>query len=184
MYASLLNNLIIPNKDNNLEESKLKIRENINLYPIREIIEFSCFLENNTNSQCRNSGTNILCSMYTFLGNNIKPLLKDLKESTMKSIEEKFEKIQVIAPNSNSSNGKISNNLLEQVFPRVDISKKITPNMIKELTEGKWTDKKEVINNIENILISSMYIFGLEKKPFSFQSFYISVFLSRVKTIF
>ena len=153
--AVLLNNLIIPNKDNNLEESKLKIRENINLYPIREIIEFSCFLENNTNSQCRNSGTNILCSMYTFLGNNIKPLLKDLKESTMKSLEEKFEKIQVITPNSNSSNGKISNNILEQVFPRIDISKKITPGMIKELTEGKWTDKKEVINNIENILIST-----------------------------
>ena len=153
--AVLINNLIAPNQENNSDESKLKIRENINLYPIREIIEFCCFLENNTNSQCRNSGTNILCSLYTFLGNNIKPLLKDLKESTMKSIEEKFEKIQVIAPNSNSSNGKISNNLLEQVFPRVDISKKITPNMIKELTEGKWTDKKEVINNIENILISS-----------------------------
>ena len=137
--AVLLNNLIVPNQEKNLDESKLKIRENINLYPIREIIEFCCFLENNTNNQCR----------------NIKPLLKDLKESTMKSIEEKFEKIQVIAPNSNTSNGKISNNLLEQVFPRVDISKKITQAMIKELTEGKWTDKKEVINNIENILIST-----------------------------
>ena len=153
--AVLLNNLIQPNQDNNKDESKLKIRENINLYPIREIIEFCCFLENNTNTQCRNSGTNILCSLYTFLGNNIKPLLKDLKESTMKSIEEKFEKIQVILPNSNSSKGKMSNNILEQVFPRIDISKKITPNMIKELTEGKWTDKKEVINNIENILIST-----------------------------
>ena len=153
--AILINNLILPNKENISEESKLKIRENINLYPIREIIEFCCFLENNTNTQCRNSGTNILCSLYTFLGNNIKPLLKDLKDSTMKSIEEKFEKIQVILPNSSSSNGKMSNNILEQVFPRVDISKKITPNMIKELIEGKWTDKKEVINNIENILISA-----------------------------
>ena len=153
--AILINNLIIPNKDNNSGDSNNKIRENINLYPIREIIEFSCFLENNTNTQCRNSGTNILCSMYTFLGSNIKPLLKDLKEATLKSIEEKFEKIQVITPNNNTSNGKISNNILEQVFPRIDISKKITPAMIKTLTEGKWTDKKDVINNIENILIST-----------------------------
>ena len=45
--------------------------------------------------------------MYTFLGSNIKPLLKDLKEATLKSIEEKFEKIQVITPNNNTSNGKI-----------------------------------------------------------------------------
>jgi len=155
--AILINNLINPNKDNNSGDNNNsnKIRENINLYPIREIIEFACFLENNTNTQCRNSGTNILCSLYTFLGNNIKPLLKDLKESSLKSIEEKFEKIQVITPNNNTSNGKISTNILEQVFPRIDISKKITPNMIKELTEGKWTDKKEVINNIENILIST-----------------------------
>ena len=155
--AVLINNLIIPNKDetNNNSNNNNKIRENINLYPIREIIEFCCFLENNTNTQCRNSGTNILCSLYTFLGNNIKPLLKDLKESTMKSIEEKFEKIQVIIPNNNTSTGKISTNILEQVFPRIDISKKITPNIIKVLNEGKWTDKKEMINNIENIIIST-----------------------------
>ena len=155
--AVLINNLIIPNKDetNNNSNNNNKIRENINLYPIREIIEFCCFLENNTNTQCRNSGTNILCSLYTFLGNNIKPLLKDLKESTMKSIEEKFEKIQVITPNNNTSTGKISSNILEQVFPRIDISKKITPNIIKVLNEGKWTDKKEMINNIENIIIST-----------------------------
>ena len=157
--AVLINNLIIPNKDetnnNSNNNNNNKIRENINLYPIREIIEFCCFLENNTNTQCRNSGTNILCSLYTFLGNNIKPLLKDLKESTMKSIEEKFEKIQVITPNNNTSTGKISTNILEQVFPRIDISKKITPNIIKVLNEGKWTDKKEMINNIENIIIST-----------------------------
>ena len=155
--AVLINNLIIPNKDetNNNSNNNNKIRENINLYPIREIIEFCCFLENNTNTQCRNSGTNILCSLYTFLGNNIKPLLKDLKESTMKSIEGKFEKIQVITPNNNTSTGKISTNILEQVFPRIDISKKITPNIIKVLNEGKWTDKKEMINNIENIIIST-----------------------------
>ena len=73
----------------------------------------------------------------------------------MKSIEEKFEKIQVITPNNNTSTGKISTNILEQVFPRIDISKKITPNIIKVLNEGKWTDKKEMINNIENIIIST-----------------------------
>ena len=154
--AVLINNLIIPNKDEtNNNSNNNKIRENINLYPIREIIEFCCFLENNTNTQCRNSGTNILCSLYTFLGNNIKPLLKDLKESTMKSIEEKFEKIQVITPNNNTSTGKISTNILEQVITRIDICKKIAANIIKELNEGKWTDKKEMINNIENIIIST-----------------------------
>ena len=143
--ATIINNLINPND---------KIKENIHLYPIKEITEFCCFLENNTNNQCRNSGTNILCSLYAYMGNNIKVLLKDLKESTLKVIEEKFEKITIINDNT-SLNNNASNNLIEQVFPRVDISKKITPNLIKALTEGKWAIKKDAIKSIENIIINA-----------------------------
>lgn len=150
--AIIINNLIDPN---NSSINDNKIKDNIHLFPIKEIIEFCCFLENNSNSQSRNCGTNILCSIYAFLGSSIKPLLKDLKESTFKVIEEKFEKITVISSNNNSSNNKINNNILEQVFPRVDISKKITPQIIKELTDKKWTTKKEAINKIEIILIST-----------------------------
>ena len=150
--ASIINNLINPN-DINLDKNKIK--ENIHLYPIKDIIEFSCFLENNTNSQCRNSGTNILCSLYAYMGNSIKILLKDLKESTLKVIEEKFEKITVINSKNNSSNNNLTKNIIEQVFPKIDISKKITPNIIKDLTEGKWTTKKEAIKAIENIISSA-----------------------------
>ena len=86
------------------------------------------------------------------MGDSLKILLKDLKESTFKAIEEKFEKITVINTNNSSSNNNINNNILEQVFPRIDISKKITPNIIKDLNEGKWTNKKEAITTIENII--------------------------------
>ena len=150
--STIINNLINPN---NTSINDNKIKDNIHLYPIKEIIDFCCFLENNSHNQCRNSGTNILCSLYAYLGSSIKSLLKDLKESTLKVIEEKFEKVTVINSNNNSSNNKINNNILEQVFPRVDISKKITPQIIKELTDGKWTIKKEAINKVEAILIST-----------------------------
>ena len=150
--AVIINNLINPNNSN---ISDNKIKDNIHLYPIKDIIEFCCFLENNSNNQCRNSGTNILCSLYAYMGSSIKSLLKDLKESTFKVVEEKFEKVTVISSNNNSSINKINNNILEQVFPRVDISKKITPQIIKELTDKKWTIKKEAINKIENILMST-----------------------------
>ena len=89
------------------------------------------------------------------MGNSIKILLKGLKESTLKVIEEKFEKVAVININNNSTNNKINNNILEQVFPRIDISKKITPSIIKDLTEGKWANKKEAITSIENIIKST-----------------------------
>ena len=149
--AIIINNLIDPNYT---DINNNKIKENIHLYPIKEIIDFCCFLETNTNNQCRTAGTNILCSLYAYMGNNIKILLKNLKESTLKVIEEKFEKITVINTNNNPLNNK-TNNILEQVFPRIDISKKITPNLIKDLTEKKWTNKKEAIIAIENIIKSS-----------------------------
>ena len=146
--ALIINNLINPN---NIDIKNNKIKEILDLYPIKDIIEFCCFLENNTNNQSRNAGTNILCSLYAYMGNNIKILLKDLKESTLKTIEEKFEKIKVINTNNSSNNS----NILEQIFPRIDISKKITPNLIKDLTEGKWINKKEAITSIENIIKGS-----------------------------
>ena len=146
--ALVINNLINPN---NIDIKNNKIKEILDLYPIKDIIEFCCFLENNTNNQSRNAGTNILCSLYAYMGNNIKILLKDLKESTLKTIEEKFEKIKVINTNNSSNNS----NILEQIFPRIDISKKITPNLIKDLTEGKWINKKEAITSIENIIKGS-----------------------------
>ena len=73
--AILLNNLIVPNNKEQSSDQNIKIRENINQYPIKEIIEFCCYLENSTNSQCKNSGTNILCSLYSLLI-LLNPLIK------------------------------------------------------------------------------------------------------------
>ena len=40
-------------------------------------------------------------------------------------------------------------------MPRVDISKKITPNLLKDIKDGKWPEKKEACEAIEKIIIDA-----------------------------
>lgn len=44
---------------------------------------------------------------------------------------------------------------MDNAFPRIDISKKITPKLLKDLLEGKWQLKKEVLETIEGIINES-----------------------------
>ena len=131
--------------------------KDLQLFPIKEIIEFCKILESNSNVQCRNNGTILLCSLYKYLGNSLKIFLTDIKESTLKVIEKEFEKVEIIDLNlPENKNLKIKNkNLIESLAPpRIDISKKITPKMLKDLSEGKWQIKKEVIEQIDSIINS------------------------------
>ena len=44
-----------------------------------------------------------------------------------------------------------SGNLIENVLPRIDISKKIKVKIIKELNDDKWQVKKEALETLERI---------------------------------
>jgi len=130
---------------------------NLQLFPLKEIIEFCKILESNSNVQCRNNGTILLCSLYKYLGNSLKTFLTDIKESTLKVIEKEFEKVEIIDYNlpENKNLKNQNKNLIEILSPpRVDISKKITPKMLKDLSEGKWQIKKEIIEQIDSIINS------------------------------
>ena len=148
----------------------------INLIPTKEIVEFSKILANNPNPQLRNVATAILCLIYKNIGPTIKKFLNDIKEATLKVIESEFEKITV-SPQDNSNNtlkreligialnevpkqvdgGKhtktTSNNVLDNIFPRVDISKKLNSQKIcKDIHDGKWPLKKETLEQLEKLL--------------------------------
>ena len=58
----------------------------IQRFPLKEIIDFSCFLASNTNQQIRLNATNLLCSLYKFIGEPLKSMLKEIKESTLNVI--------------------------------------------------------------------------------------------------
>ena len=138
--------------------------------PIKELINFCKYMAGNSNPQVRTSATNLICVIYKYVGEDIKILIKDIKESTLKIIEAELEKVTVIEKKDQNKKKKNVNNKkkgeifegnntnkkrqsmdLELVGP-VDISKKLNSQLLKDLSEGKWVEKKEACEAIEKIL--------------------------------
>lgn len=156
--------------------------------PAKEIVIFCKFLANNSNQQVRNASKSLLCVLYKFVGNDLKILLKDIKESTLKVFEMEFEKISICTPEEleinirgkrtikdpemieqqrvmnnplnpkNNKNQNINNNNNNFInLMNVDISKKITTKITKDILEGKWSEKKEAFEAIDKILSDANY---------------------------
>ncbi len=131
---------------------------------IKVLIDFCVNLANNSNPQVRMAASQLICTLYKYIGNDIKILIKGIKESTLKNIEQEMEKIEVIdikdnkekkntkKDNENINNENIYNSFNKDLIPRVDISKYITNKLIKDIDNGKWVDKKEGIENIQKII--------------------------------
>lgn len=133
----------------------------IGTVPVKELVEYSKLLAANTNPQVRSSATNLLCTLYKYIGKDIKTLLKDIKESTLKVIEQELDKIQIVE-NTNKPKREIKSEEGVQnissggdLIPRVDISKKITAKLLKDINDGKWPEKKDAVAAIEKILSDS-----------------------------
>ena len=144
--------------------------------PINDIIDYCKLMAGNTNPQVRNSATNLICTLYKYFGEDLKPLLKDIKESTLKVIEAELEKIVIekkeIDKNKNVKKILKKNSNHEKNIKRIkgelnqdeegdlvingllDISKKLNIQL-KDLSEGKWSEKKEAFENIKNILLEA-----------------------------
>ena len=143
--------------------------------PYKEITEFCKIMANNNNPQSRNAGMNLICILYKYYGEEIHKLIKDIKESTLKNIEGELSKVTVIERKSSKKlksdkkrvsevinsnikinggekeingggNGEMKQNTIS------DISKKITPQILKDISDGKWAEKKDACEQIEKML--------------------------------
>ena len=136
--------------------------------PNKDIIDFCKVLANNSNPQVRTSAISLLCILYKYLGKDVKTLTRDIKESTLKLIDAELDKVKVIDPKETLSKKKKAASVIENggtksgaggkskdLIPPQDISKKITPQIIKLLSSPKWAEKKEACDSIEKILISA-----------------------------
>ena len=132
--------------------------------PNKDIIDFCKVLANNSNPQVRTSAISLLCILYKYLGKDVKTLTRDIKESTLKLIDAELDKVKVIDPKESTTKKKKAASVIEsgdnkpkgkELIPPQDISKKITPQIIKLLSSPKWAEKKEACETIEKILISA-----------------------------
>ena len=133
------------------------------------IINFLVNLANNSNPQLRTLASKVICHLYKFIGPDLKLMIKNIKESTLKNIIKEMEKIDIEKSknekNKQSDNKinniiKINDNNNENNMPNinnnsikpVDISNLIPPKLLKEIDKGNWQEKKDGIDYIINLI--------------------------------
>ena len=169
VYELLFEILLKTNKINVLKEYALFIKDNIkkensiNNFDVKNLIDFSVKLANNTNPQIRAIAIEIIGLLYTFIGPDLKQLISGIKESTFKLIEKEIDKIKYKKDNENKmtdskikdlivKKNKNNNDKLNYNNKRIDISKELTPKLLREINRGKWIEKKERIEYINNVI--------------------------------
>ena len=169
VYELLFEILLKTNKINVLKEYALFIKDNIkkensiNNFDVKNLIDFSVKLANNTNPQIRAIAIEIIGLLYTFIGPDLKQLISGIKESTFKLIEKEIDKIKYKKDNENKmtdskikdlivKKNKNNNNKSNYNNKRIDISKELTPKLLREINRGKWIEKKEGIEYIINVI--------------------------------
>ena len=173
VYELLFEILLKTNKINILKEYSLFIKDNIkkensiNNWELKNLIEFSVKLANNTNPQIRTISIEIIGLLYTFIGPDLKQLISGIEESTLKLVAKEIDKIKfnkdnenkiaknkikdlIVKKNSKNNSEKISKSIISN--RRIDISKELTPKLLREINREKCSKKRKELN----ILILSL----------------------------
>ena len=119
----------------------------IDLIDIKNCTDFAVKLLNINNQNLREISIKILCSLNKIIGPELILLLTDIKESTRKVLEKAFEK---------QNNESINDKYTEEKNLKVDISKELPLEKFRTIMDkGDWTEKKDCIDYIHNVLDNS-----------------------------
>ena len=128
---------------------------------LKPLLLFAVNLANNTNPQARTAATSLICVLYKYIGKDINSFLKEIKESTLKLIEQEMSKVTVLdkqqfKPKKQSkADATQKTQVNKELIPRSDISKGLNAKLLNNINNGKWSDKKEGIEAIQKLLATA-----------------------------
>lgn len=135
-------------------------------FPLKEAIEFGVKGCAHSNPKVRDSSIKMITTVYQFCGDPIRDFLKDVKDSTLKVIEDSFSKTELIDTKKFKSNRVVAGeenkpaapvNLLDNL-PRTDVSKELSnTKLIEKLSDKNWKVKKEAYDKIDAVLSGANY---------------------------
>jgi hypothetical protein len=144
--------------------------------PVKETIDFALVAVNNSNPQVRTASMALFAMLYRHAGETVKTFIKDVKESTMKLIDDELKKVTVYAKGeyqrkrnfkgeaafeekaattATGKKGAAGGGGLDDLFPRADISKLLTPKLMPLFGDNDWKKRKEAADKVEEILKAS-----------------------------
>ena len=139
----------------------------INLLPVKEMIDFASTSAAHSNPQVRTASMALFAMIYKHVGEAVKNFMKDIKDSTMKLIEEEFSKVTPLKKGEAKSKRQLKGEeALAEVgagggaaggggldsLPREDISKHINAKLLPMFKHADWKVRKQASEKVEEIL--------------------------------
>lgn len=128
---------------------------------LKELVEYIKSALSQANPVIKKSAQSTTVTLYTYLGEHLLNLLTDIKESTMKVLQEEFSKtVLEVAIEFKPVRGEAPSvydpkKALDELIPRVNVANSITQQVIKRLNDNNWKERKEALGTIEEILDKS-----------------------------
>ena len=141
--------------------NRVVIEFGVHRITLKELVEYIKSALGQSNPVIKKSAQSVTVTLYSFLGENLIPLLTDIKEATMKALQEDFSKTSIEAPTQfRQVKGEEPTvydpkKALNDLIPRVNVSSSITSALIKKLNDANWKERKDALDAIEEILDKS-----------------------------
>lgn len=141
--------------------AKVIIDFGVHKITLKEVIDYAKTGLNQANPIIKKSAQALTIKIYSYIGNTLLPLLSDIKEATLKALQEDFSKTEILTATSfKSVRGEEDTKfdpkkVLDDAIPRNNISSKITQEILKDLSDNNWKVRKEALDAIEDVLEKS-----------------------------
>lgn len=134
---------------------------------VRELVEFLKESLKSSNASVRTSAMKALVTLRLFVGPDIKAFLQELNPTLLSTIDSEFDKAngqqppsptRTSADHAENPNGRSvkgsqgGGDPLEAIFPRQDVSKLVSPSLLRMMSDANWKQRKEALESLQSIL--------------------------------
>jgi cytoskeleton-associated protein 5 len=141
---------------------KIIIDYGVHSINLKDVVEYAKAGLGQANPVIKKASQSLTVTIYSYIGDKLTPLLSDVKEATLKVLQEEFSKTEIITnatfksvKGEEAPKSMDPRKMLDDVLPRANIEKLITPAILKKLADGNWKIRKEGLDDIEGILESN-----------------------------
>jgi cytoskeleton-associated protein 5 len=145
----------------------------LNTVELKPLVDCVKQVLENPNPVVKQSAVLLLAEMFKYMGPSLRDQLKDVKPALLATIEQEFDKLSNLKPMtpakklrasavipaasatasaSSGSNNSNTNAAANDDLPRVDISGKLTPQLLAMIDDNDWKKRQEGLTQLEEIL--------------------------------
>lgn len=119
-----------------------------------EVVGFAKGHLNQANPVMKKAAGALLVVLYSHVGQPLLAQLADVKEATLKALEEEFGRTQLVRK-TEYKHTRGEEGPLDGAFPRADIAAQVTTGLLNTMNDKNWPTRKEGLEAVEGLLAAS-----------------------------